>query len=145
MSKKTDREAARDTFENLVARLGKPKSGKVTESDEIGFSDFATWIKFDQMSTFHPVFAFAHHFHSADDYERGYTENSYRGDHISIPGYTEMGNIGIIEISFHKGNTAITQLTFEPPTDENEHSPVLKAWKGFHDGALALLEEYETR
>lgn len=92
--------------------------------------------------TFHPVFRFAHHFHSKDDYERGYTANSSRGDHMSIPGYTEDGSWGIIEISFHKGETWVEFVTYE---DVPEGPSPMAKWHALNAAALALLDSNETR
>jgi|SRR5271166_3880641 len=81
----------------------------------------------------HPVFGFAEHYRGHDRGERGYTENPYRGDHMSIPCYTEDGDVFVLDISFHKGDTFIERVGFpEGPL------PVRKA---LYD----LLDSCETR
>lgn len=64
----------------------------------------------------HPVFSLTEHFRSHDDYGKGFTQNPYRGDHMTIPCYTEEGQLVLLEVSFHKGATYVEALTF-PGTD----------------------------
>ncbi|GAF45497.1 hypothetical protein [Rhodococcus wratislaviensis] len=60
----------------------------------------------------HPVFGLAEHYRGHDGGARGYTDNPYRGDHMSIPGYTEDGNVFVLDVSFHKGDTHIERIDF---------------------------------
>lgn len=60
----------------------------------------------------HPVFTLGEHYRSYDRGEMGYTENRYRGDHMSIPCYTEDGDVFVLDISFHKGETFIERVDF---------------------------------
>lgn len=60
----------------------------------------------------HPVFGLVEHYRSHDEGNAGYTHNNYRGDHISIPAYTEEGDVAVIELSFHKGITICDYLTY---------------------------------
>ena len=132
----------RGTFEALAAKLGTPTRtalpGEVehwlgTTSQRVTPSDTETW---------HPVFAFAHHYRANDDYADGYTANPARGDHMSIPGYTEDETWGVIEISFHKGATTVDYVSFDQrPSDQFE----VPKWQALYDAARTLLEEHETR
>jgi hypothetical protein len=61
------------------------------------------------------------------------TENPYRGDHMSIPCYTEDGDVFVLDISFHKGDTFIERVGFP-----DGPLPVRKA---LYD----LLDSCETR
>ncbi|ORB76553.1 hypothetical protein, partial [Mycobacterium timonense] len=60
----------------------------------------------------HPVFGLAEHYRGHDRGDAGYTENRYRGDHMSIPCYTEDGDVFVLDISFHKGETFIERVVF---------------------------------
>ena len=83
---------------------------------------------------FHPIFGMVKHFRANDAGNKGYTENGNRGDHISIPGWTEdKWKVVIIDIGFHKGMT-----TFELVSFPDAHEAVEKAAAGF-------LMTYETR
>lgn len=61
----------------------------------------------------HPVFALHEHFRANDDGNAGYTRNTYRGDHLSIPAYGENGAIAVLETSFHKGDTFVDVVSFD--------------------------------
>jgi hypothetical protein len=65
----------------------------------------------------HPVFNLVEHYRSNDRGATGYTENRYRGDHMSIPGYTEEGEVFVLEVSFHKGETFIERVAFPEGPD----------------------------
>lgn len=81
----------------------------------------------------HPVFGLAEHYRGHDRGDGGYTENRYRGDHMSIPCYTEDGDVFVLEISFHKGETFIERVEFpEGPSQVR---------KALYD----LLDSSETR
>jgi hypothetical protein len=60
----------------------------------------------------HPVFALAEHYRGHDRGNVGYTENQYRGDHMSIPCYSEDGEVFVLEVSFHKGGTFVERVDF---------------------------------
>lgn len=81
----------------------------------------------------HPVFALAEHYRSHDEGNAGYTYNRYRGDHISIPAFTEEGDVVIIELSFHKGMMICDYLTY--PNGDNY----------IHQALYDLLRKLETR
>jgi hypothetical protein len=81
----------------------------------------------------HPVFCLAEHFRGHDNGNVGYTENRYRGDHMSIPCYTEDGDVFVLDISFHKGETFVERVGFP------EGPPQLR--KALYD----LLDSCETR
>ena len=82
----------------------------------------------------HPVFSMMQHFRGNDSGRPGYTDNNYRGDHISIPIYSEGGwEVYVLEISFHKGSTFIDVVGFP-----NRPLPVVKE-------LYNMLSEYETR
>jgi hypothetical protein len=42
-----------------------------------------------------------------EDYGKGYTQNPYRGTHLTVPCWTEEGEVVFIETSFHKGTTFV--------------------------------------
>ena len=82
----------------------------------------------------HPVFSMTEHFRGNDSGNLGYTKNYYRGDHISIPIYSEAGwEIYVLEISFHKGSTIIEIIGYPDRP--------LEVARELHD----MLLEYETR
>ena len=81
----------------------------------------------------HPVFGLLEHFESHDQGNHGYTQNSCRGDHLTVPCFTEDGGVFILEISFHKGDTYVERIDF-PSASEN----LVRA-------AHSLLESCETR
>jgi hypothetical protein len=81
----------------------------------------------------HPVFALAEHYRGNDRGDTGYTENRYRGDHMSIPCYTEDGDVFVLEISFHKGETFVERVDFP-------HGP-----PQVHKALYDLLDSSETR
>jgi hypothetical protein len=105
----------------LFSALGAPSTGYVWSGGDDGGNGC------------HPVFALTDHYRAYDQGNRGYTENRYRGDHISIPCYTEDGDVFVLDISFHKGATFIERVDFPqgPP----------QVRKALYD----LLESCETR
>lgn len=144
MADAVDPTRARDAFEFLLESLGKPtkRALPVEVSESLGSIPSWSWLHFGDTETFHPVFAFAHHFRSFDKGASGYTANTFRGDHMSIPGYSEEGSIGVIDVSFHKGATALELITFEAvPADEWE----ARKWREKYAAAHTLLDEHETR
>jgi hypothetical protein len=88
---------------------------------------------FDDSIGCHPVFALAEHFRGHDRGNSGYTGNQYRGDHLSIPGYTETGDVFVLEVSFHKGDTFVERVNF-PAGPSN-----------VRDALYSLLSTSETR
>lgn len=115
-----------DAAHALFTALGRP----TTQSNVDAMWDESGLILGEYL---HPVFGLAEHFQSHDDYIKGYTDNCFRGDHISIPGFTEDERIVVIDISFHKGNTFVTLNFF--PDDQ----------KDVHKALLSLLGDLETR
>lgn len=145
MATTTDPIRARETLEFLIESLGTPTRrpiSDVTSSSQFGAD--ATWLEITpgDTGTFHPVFAFAHHFRANDSGNRGYTDNTMRGDHMSVPGYTEEGVLAVVEISFHKGGGALSVVTFDAKPTE---FTAAAAWTSKYRAAIALLEEHETR
>lgn len=91
----------RDAFEALAPYFGKPRRRD-----------------FDADNFFHPAFGYAHYFEREDaGYHEGgtpgYTGSTYRGAHISIPGFDEMGGLQVIDLSFHKGTTYVDTVSFD--------------------------------
>lgn len=82
----------------------------------------------------HPVFPLVQHYRSYDNGNPGITDNPYRGDHISIPIYSEHGwEIYLMDISFHKGDMSWEIIGFP-------YRPV-KVKEELHK----ILCKYETR
>jgi hypothetical protein len=99
----------------------------------LGSPTRTTWQQ-TEMNTIHPVFGLAEHFEGHDNYDAtGYTENQYRGDHLSVPCWTENNEIFVLETSFHKGEMFVERVEF--PTAP-EH---------VYDALLKLLHDCETR
>lgn len=115
-----------DAVHALFSALGKPV--KIDAIDKTAFSEDP------QIGiNFHPVFALAEHFQAHDIGNQGYTYNLLRGDHISIPGYTEMGEVVVMDISFHKGESYIRlNLFLDKPRE-------------VHRALFDLLRTLETR
>lgn len=81
----------------------------------------------------HPVFSLAEHYRGHDNGDRGYTDNPYRGDHMSIPCFTEDGTVFALDISFHKGDMHMERINYP------DGPPAIR--KALFD----LLESCETR
>lgn len=135
MNTSTRTEKIRDLFEEIARELiTGPNAAAVRtpahEKSERG--ELATPFAFAGADV-HPIFPLLHHFRSEDSYVEGYTANPHRGDHLSVPVVFD-GAWGVLETSFHKGNTYVEFVTpaFEP------ESPLYRA-------ALQLLEAEETR
>ncbi|MFT3875903.1 MAG: hypothetical protein QM708_05720 [Propioniciclava sp.] len=129
-------ELIRSAFEAMVREFGKPSRRPIPYRNPAGSTVMIPMPDNPENDEIHPVFVLSRHFRSRDDYERGYTENPYRGDHISIPAYLGFSQeIAIFETSFHKGQAFIEVVTF-PEADRD--SALYKA-------ALNLLDAEETR
>jgi hypothetical protein len=108
-------------------------------SDEIGkensYSPGGEYYNEDwEVYGWHPVFSMMQHFRGNDSGDPGYTKNNYRGDHISIPIYSEGGwGVYVLEISFHKGSTFIDVIGFP-------NRPIAVVQELYE-----LLQDYETR
>jgi hypothetical protein len=111
----------------LFQALGNPHPVEV----DFGDQRFSGGVMFGEY--FHPIFSLSEHFLSFDTGNIGYTNNQYRGDHLSIPGWTENGEVCVLEASFHKGNTCVAYLVF--PDVQKE----------VHQALLELLQALETR
>lgn len=109
-----DKNTILNAYHALVKMLGKPSREPSLDIQKAG--PFSTLDAFGE--NFHPVFFFQEHFQSNDSYERGYTENHYRGDHSSLPMYSEHGEFIILEISFHKGDTFIDVINYPDAANE---------------------------
>jgi hypothetical protein len=111
---------------------------QITEAVKALFSALGTpcgrlpWSDSDVLGC-HPVFGLAEHYRGHDRGDTGYTENRWRGDHMSIPCYTEGGEVFVLDISFHKGETFIERVDFP------EGPPVVRK------ALYALLDSCETR
>ena len=81
----------------------------------------------------HPIFGLMEHFPANDRGNAGYTGNTYRGDHSSIPVVLENGEVAVHEYSFHKGLTIDEYVVF----------PAVK--KTIKDELAQLLINLETR
>lgn len=126
----------RSAFEAMVPEFGRMERNRINYEDETGTTLVAPTKTNPFETEIHPVFPLAHHFRSKDDYEGGYTGNSYRGDHLSVPAYLGFGgDIAIFETSFHKGNAYMEIVTF-PEADRDS---------ALYRAALSLLEAEETR
>lgn len=81
----------------------------------------------------HPVFGLLSHFRAHDDGAPGFTKNPWRGDHMSVPCWSEHGDPFVLETSFHKGDAFVERVDF--PT----------APAGILDALTDLLQSCETR
>ena len=61
----------------------------------------------------HPVFPLAEHYRAEDRGNPGVSQNPYRGDHLTIPCWSEQGLPALLEVSFHKGSPYVDVVTFE--------------------------------
>lgn len=113
--------AVRNAVKALFAALGTPVIDEHWAGDE------------EAKRGCHPIFDLAEHYRGNDSGARGYTANPYRGDHMSIPHYTEDGDVFVLDISFHKGDTVLTRVDYPHGSGE-----IRKA-------LLELLESCETR
>ena len=59
----------------------------------------------------HPAFALAEHYRAHDRSHPGYTENRYRGDHMSIS-FTEGGGIFVLDVNVHNGAMSADRIGF---------------------------------
>ncbi len=79
----------------------------------------------------HPVFDLAETFGPGD---AGYTGgHPRRGGHLSLPCYDENGDVGVLETTFHKGETMVEYVTY-PREPAQVHAALYK-----------LLEQSEVR
>lgn len=113
-----------DSVKALYTALGKPERVEWMSDQAFGEMDG---------HLVHPVFGLLEHFLSNDSYGPGYTSNPYRGDHLTIPAFSEEGDVLTIEVSFHKGDTIVEKCTF--PREPVE----------VHRALLGLLQTLETR
>jgi hypothetical protein len=123
-------ELIRSAFEAMVPEFGTPSRTSIRYRDS-GDSTLIVAMSDDPSNDeIHPIFGLSHHYRSHDNYEKGYTANPYRGDHIGID-----QEIAIFETSFHKGQAFIDVVTF--PSADRDSS--------LYSAALALLNAEETR
>lgn len=117
----------------LYAAMGTPVRSPL-KVDGDGESTFSLPSPDHEGEDIHPVFGLMAHYLGNDDYQaKGIASNPFRGDHAAIPCYSEMGMVGLIEISFHKGRAYAELITY-PDAPE----PVAEA-------CVALLTALETR
>jgi hypothetical protein len=81
----------------------------------------------------HPVFGLAEHFEGQGHGAAGYTDNPHRGDHMSLPCWSEEGEVFVLETSFHKGEMYVERIDF-PDAPAQVQSALFK-----------LLQDCETR
>jgi hypothetical protein len=98
----------------LFTSLGTPvrTPATVDQSTDMFSASSGRLIGPDDCEDVHPVFGLAEHFQGHDNGDPGYTHNPFRGDHLSVPCYTEGGGVFVLDISFHKGSTMIEQVAF---------------------------------
>lgn len=90
-------EEMHEVLEALYRAMGKPETVPVTVEDDDG-------VIFADDNALHPVFPLARHYYGKDGYaDRGYTGNPCRGDHMTVPVYSENGDVYALDIAFHKG------------------------------------------
>lgn len=95
---------ARNAFEYHVSHLGAPRvRGFNGEHTDLARH---LHLSFDDDPNWHPVFELAHTF--GGEFEKGYTHNSSRGEHMSIPFWSEQDHFGILDVSFHKGDVFLS-------------------------------------
>ena len=109
-------------FRALVAALGPSERNLLDSQDEAQYE-------------MHPVFGLLQHGRGEDDGRAWRATNKLptRGDVLTVPYFTEAAEIGLMEISFHKGETNTWVVTF-PEAPE----PIVEAM-------LELLQGCETR
>ena len=121
-------ETMQDAIEALYRAMGEPEQTPV----EVGANGAMRFCGDDDM--LHPVFPLARHYFGKDGYaDSGYTGNCFRGDHLTIPAYSETGEVYALDISFHKGMTYETCVRFP------------QAPQQVKDALYELLEKTETR
>lgn len=117
-------EPVRNAMRALYLALGEPVRTPLSDTEET-LPD----MKFNY--GLHPVFELAESYGPNDT---GYTRNHpQRGGHLSLPCFDENGDIVVIEITFHKGDTRVERLTY-PSEPAQVHAALYK-----------LLEDSEIR
>lgn len=110
----------------LFEALDAPECTSITEYGDCYGNDYG-----HTMIGVHPVFPLTETFAPN---ENSYTRQSaLRGGRVTVPCYTESGDIAVLETTFHKGDTTIQWVTFP-----NTPVSVAKA-------LYALLSEAEVR
>lgn len=105
----------RDAMRALFTALGKPDRAALSESEEPSSDSRYTY-------GLHPVFELAETFGPGDT---GYTGTLKRGGHLSLPCFDESGDVAVIVIAFHKGDTTVERLTY-PRTPAAVHTALLE-------------------
>lgn len=123
MNNSPSNEAVHTAMRALFLALGEPDRAALSESEE-SLPD----MRYNY--GLHPIFELAETFGPNDV---GYTGTSKRGGHLSLPCFDESGDVAIIEIAFHKGDTTVEKLTY-PRDPVQVHSALYK-----------LLEQSEVR
>jgi hypothetical protein len=117
-------EPVRAAMRALYLALGDPDRVPLSDSEE-SLPD----MRYN--NGLHPVFELAETFGPGD---AGYTRNlPRRGGHLSLPCFDESGDVVVIEITFHKGDTTFERLAY-PRSPAQVHAALYK-----------LLEESEVR
>ncbi|WP_141381597.1 hypothetical protein [Microbacterium lacticum] len=129
-------ELIRTAFEAMVLEFGKPNREPIPYREPRDSTMMIPIAGNPENDEIHPVFALSHHFRSKDNYEKGYTDNPHRGDHISVPAYLGFTQeIAVFETSFHKGQAFVELVTF-PAADRDS---------SLYQAALRMLDAEETR
>lgn len=117
-------EPVRTALRALFLALDKPDRTPLTEIPESNSEPPSIY-------GLHPVFDLAETFGPGD---AGYT-GSYprRGGHLSLPCFDEGGDVGVLETTFHKGETTVEYVTY-PREPAQVHAALYK-----------LLEQSEVR
>ena len=103
----TEQSGLQRALESLTAHLGKPQREAWADH----------WPEAEAGEHhLHPLFELARIFD--EDYGQGYTGNTYRGTHQTVPCWTEEGEVVFIETSFHKGTTFIDVVWFPDAPEE---------------------------
>lgn len=123
---------ARDAFEAVTAMMGPPRRRPLTNVPTFLRTDSCG--EDDKVEGVHPCFALAHHYHGGDVGDHGYTAAPGRGDHLSVPCWTERDHrVYVIEVGFHKGDLLLTTVDWP------------EARPGANEGLTQLLIAFETR
>lgn len=110
----------------LFEALGAPRCLSINDYGD-SYEDGASY----NMVGVHPIFPLTETF---EPHEKSYTKQvSLRGGRVTVPCYTESGDVAVLETTFHKGDTSIQWIVFP-----NQPKPVA-------DALYALLVEAESR
>jgi hypothetical protein len=96
-------EPVRAAMRALFLALGEPDRSPLTEIPESNSEPPSIY-------GLHPVFDLAETFGPGD---AGYTgSHPRRGGHLSLPCFDESGDVGVLETTFHKGETTVEYVRY---------------------------------